>query len=212
MNQVNYDKELQKKLESPDEKGKSILLHSCCAPCSSYVMEYLSSYYKITVFYYNPNITDREEYFKRVAEEQRLIKCYNQKAEEADKFQIEFLEGNYEPEKFLLMSKGMEMEKEGGKRCAGCFAQRLSKTAMLCKQLKMDYFATTLTISPLKNAEVINLIGMQIAEREQVTYLPSDFKKQGGYLRSIELSKEYELYRQNYCGCEFSRVEILEKA
>ena len=213
-----------------------LLLHSCCAPCSSYCMEYLRDYFRIAVFYYNPNITDREEYKKRVREEIRLIEAYNRQAqeweraqdgesvrgrssgreEEADKrlkpgkrkpFRIEIMEGDYESSRFLDMAKGLEDCKEGGERCFRCYELRLRETADMAKKTGADFFTTTLTISPLKNAAKLNEIGERLAEEYGVSWLPSDFKKRGGYQRSIELSKEYDLYRQNYCGCVFSKRE-----
>lgn len=176
-----------------------LLLHACCAPCSSYVLEYLSDYFHITILYYNPNITLPEEYAHRESEIERLI------AEIPQKYPIKLIRGDYNPQKFLDAVKGFEDEPEGGARCAVCFELRLREAAEYCKKLGADYFATTLTISPLKNAEKINSIGEKVAEEYGVNYLPSDFKKKNGYKRSIELSREYDLYRQNYCGCVFSK-------
>lgn len=203
--QRNYQKELEKILGKLDGWGSAapgLLLHSCCAPCSSYCMEYLREYFRLTVFYYNPNITEREEYRKRVQEELRLIEAYNMRGKK-----IEVIEGDYEPDRFLEMAKGLETCAEGGERCFGCYELRLRKTAELAKKMNFDYFTTTLTISPLKNAAKLNEIGERLAEEYGVRWLPSDFKKRGGYQRSIELSKEYGLYRQNYCGCVFSKKE-----
>jgi len=214
MNAVNYQKQLEKRLENPQERGKRLLLHSCCAPCSSYCMEYLREFYRITVFYYNPNITEEPEYVKRVEEEKRLVAVYNRQFETGDfagmhstpgAFRIEVLEGDYEPQLFFGRVKGLEGCAEGGERCFACYALRLKKTAEVAKESGFDYFATTLTLSPLKNAQKLNEIGAALAESVGVEYLPSDFKKKGGYQRSIELSKTFELYRQNYCGCVFSR-------
>lgn len=182
-----------------EEQEKSLLLHSCCAPCSSYVLEYLSSYFHITDFFYNPNISPRDEYQKRTDEMKHLISSQSYQK------QVTFLEGTYEPEAFFEKVKGMEKEPEGGKRCHICFEMRLRQAAKVGKNLGLDYFATTLTISPLKNAELINEIGQKIGEEEGIAYLPSDFKKKNGYKRSIELSHEYHLYRQNFCGCVFSK-------
>ncbi len=204
MNQRNYQKELDQLLNTFEKGEKTLLLHSCCAPCSSYVLEYLSRYFRITVFYYNPNIAPEEEYRKRVAEQKRLIDAYNKKG---DKYPIQMIDGDYEPELFYAMAQGKENIPEGGERCFGCFALRLQKTAQKAKELQADYFATTLTISPLKNAQKINEIGENIAEHMGLSWLPSDFKKKNGYLRSIELSKEYDLYRQDFCGCVFSERE-----
>ncbi|MDO4634154.1 MAG: epoxyqueuosine reductase QueH [Eubacteriales bacterium] len=197
----NYQKELDKIIERSLAEGKvpSLLLHSCCAPCSSYVLEYLSQYFKITVFYYNPNISPREEYQKRVEEEQRLI------AAMPAKYPIEFIEGDFDAPKYYEAVRGLEKEPEGGSRCEVCFRLRLKKTAELAAELGMDYFTTTLTISPLKNASLLNEIGEEQADEYKVTWMPSDFKKRNGYKRSVELSAEYGLYRQNFCGCVFSR-------
>lgn len=202
----NYQKELEKilgELERPEAVPPKLLLHSCCAPCSSYCMEYLRQYFRITVFYYNPNITEQEEYKKRAKEEIRLIEAYNRQAEKGHG--IEIIEGGYEPESFWEMARGFEECKEGEARCFRCYALRLRKTAELAKERNFDYFTTTLTISPLKNAAKLNEIGEGLAQEYGALWLPSDFKKRGGYLRSIELSKEYGLYRQNYCGCVFSK-------
>ena len=196
--------ELIKKLEETNEVP-SLFLHSCCAPCSSYVFEYLSRYFDITDFYYNPNIYPKEEYNKRVAEIKRLIE------EQPHKHDIKFLEGKYDPESFFEAAQGLETCPEGGERCRKCFELRLRETAKQAKYLKADYVTTTLTISPLKNADVLNEIGEKVCEEEGVRWLPSDFKKKGGYQRSIELSKEYDLYRQNYCGCIFSQREAAKE-
>ena len=212
MNQVNYQKELEKILNTLQEKSEAapdyrpprLLLHSCCAPCSSYCLEYLCRYFLITVFYYNPNISFSEEYQKRVAEQKRLIAAYNR---EEKGWPIDIVEGDYEPERFYEMAKGYENCPEGGERCFRCFDLRLRKTAELALAGGYDYFATTLTISPLKNAAKINEIGQALSGEYGIPWLPSDFKKKNGYKRSIELSAEYELYRQNYCGCAFSKAE-----
>ena len=177
----------------------SLLIHACCAPCSSYVIEYLSEYFHINILYYNPNITNPEEYNYRLSEEERLIN------ELPVKNPVKLIKGEYNPKAFIEAVKGLENEPEGGKRCEKCFELRLSEAAKKCKEIGADYFLTTLTISPLKNAEKINEIGNRIADEYGVKYLPSDFKKKNGYKRSIELSEEYNLYRQNYCGCVFSR-------
>lgn len=199
----NYQKELDKILAKPEIIGKKLFLHSCCAPCSSYVLEYLRKFFRITVFYYNPNISMEPEYRKRVAEQKRLIQAYNDTADAA--YPIAIVEGDYEPEKFYEMAKGLEQCPEGGERCFACYELRLRKTAELALAGEFDYFTTTLTISPLKNAGKLNEIGERLAEEYNISWLPSDFKKRGGYQRSIELSKEYELYRQDYCGCVYSR-------
>lgn len=203
----NYQKELEKLLNTFEGTGTDaprLLLHSCCAPCSSYCMEYLREYFRLTVFYYNPNITEREEYQKRVKEEIRLIGAYHL---QAAKNEIRFIEGDYEPARFLEMAKGLEHCAEGGERCFRCYEMRLRKTAETAKEMRFDYFTTTLSISPLKNAAKLNEIGERLGKEYGVHWLPSDFKKRGGYQRSIELSKEYGLYRQDYCGCVFSRRE-----
>lgn len=197
---MNYQKELDKLIEKlvAENKVPKLLLHSCCAPCSSYVLEYLSDYFDITVFYYNPNIFPESEYTKRVWEQQVLIH------EMPVKHPVSFLAGPYDKEKFYEMAAGMEHIKEGGSRCFRCYEMRLRRTAELAKEKGFDYFTTTLSISPLKNAEKLNEIGMRLAKEYGIKYLQSDFKKKNGYKRSIELSKEYGLYRQDYCGCEFS--------
>ena len=180
-----------------------LLLHSCCAPCSSYVLEYLRQYFEITVFYYNTNISIDVEYRKRVAEQKRLIDAYNQLPDSG--YSISVIEGDYEPDVFYAAAKGLEQCPEGGERCFACYALRLRKTAELAKKLEQDYFTTTLTISPLKNAAKLNEIGERLSEQYQIPWLASDFKKKNGYKRSIELSAEYNLYRQNYCGCVYSQ-------
>ena len=201
MNARNYQKELDKVLTRLEDFSRTprLLLHSCCAPCSSYVLEYLSGYFNITVYYYNPNIYPPEEYQKRVTEIQRLIK------EMPLKKPVEFVEGPYDPERFFIMAKGLENVPEGGKRCFSCYRLRMEAAAAYAKEHGFDYFTTTLSISPLKNACKINEIGEELAEIYKVSHLPSDFKKKNGYKRSVELSGEYHLYRQNYCGCVYSR-------
>lgn len=215
MNAVrNYQKELDKLLEAlsaQKERGEvqKLFLHSCCAPCSSYVLEYLRRYFRITVFYYNPNISMEEEYLRRVAEQKRLIEAYNEALDHnaAEGYPIAVEEGSYEPERFYEIAKGLEQCPEGGERCFACYEQRLRKTAERAREAGFPYFATTLTISPLKNAAKLNEIGERLAEEAGVKWLPSDFKKKNGYKRSIELSKEYGLYRQDYCGCVYSKAE-----
>lgn len=197
----NYQKELEKILSelNDGEKVPRLFLHACCAPCSSYVLEYLSAYFKITVFYYNPNISPKEEYEKRVEEIQRLI------SEMTFVHPVTFVEGEYHPEEFYQMAKGLEDVPEGGERCFRCYRMRMEEAARLAEEGGYDYFTTTLSISPLKNAAKINEIGEELSGIYHVSHLPSDFKKKNGYKRSIELSAEHELYRQNYCGCVFSK-------
>ena len=204
---MNYQKELEKRIEQlqKEQKVPRLLLHSCCAPCSSHVLEYLSNYFDITVFYYNPNIFPESEYTKRIVEQQKLI------SDMPMKYPASFIAGTYESARFYAMAKRMEDVKEGGARCFGCYALRLEETAKLAKEGEFDYFTTTLSISPLKNAEKLNEIGLKLADKYGVSYLPSDFKKKNGYKRSIELSKEYGLYRQDYCGCEFSQRNGINK-
>lgn len=203
MNKRNYQKELDTIIEKQikDNIVPTLLLHSCCAPCSSYVLEYLSQYFKITVLYYNPNIFPKEEYMYRIEEQRRLINSL------PTKYPIEFIATDYEPEAFYEISKGLEQEPEGGKRCEECFRLRLSYAAKIAKEAMFDFFTTTLSISPLKNSEVLNSIGEEISALYGVPHLTSDFKKRNGYKRSVELSKQYELYRQDYCGCIYSKLE-----
>ena len=197
---INYQKELEKLLAQleAEQRVPALLIHSCCAPCSSYVLEYLSEYFKITVFYYNPNIYPESEYTKRIAEQQKLIRDME------FRYPVSFLAGKYDKEKFYEMAAGMEDLKEGGARCMKCYELRLSEAAGQAAAGGFDYFTTTLSISPMKNAQKLNEIGLRVGEKYGVKYLVSDFKKKNGYKRSIELSKEYGLYRQDYCGCEFS--------
>ncbi len=274
MNRVrNYQKELEQMIErigAAKECPPTLFLHSCCAPCSSYVLEYLRQYFRITVFYFNPNITEDAEYCKRVEEQKRLIAAYNeeltkmvsanpdgvaeqdaiakqyagamqhvgavedavavqeavaeqyaglvqdtgtvhgadrQQAESAA-YRIDVIEGDYEPQRFYEMAKGLEQCPEGGERCFACYELRLRETAKLAREGGYDYFTTTLSISPLKNAAKLNEIGEKLAQEYGAVWLPSDFKKKDGYKRSIELSKEYGLYRQDYCGCVYSKRQI----
>ncbi len=203
MNRINYQKELDKVIESlsQQEKVPTLLLHSCCAPCSSYVLEYLSNYFGITVFYYNPNIYPDEEYEMRVREQQRFIRAF------PAKHPIDFIEGAYDKERFYEMARGLEAVPEGGQRCFQCYELRLREAGELAKARGFDYFTTTLSISPMKNAEKLNEIGLRLAEELGVAYLCSDFKKRNGYKRSTELSREYGMYRQDYCGCVYSYHE-----
>ena len=203
MNRRNYQRELEAVIKENESKSRvpRLLLHSCCAPCSSYVLEYLSDYFEITVFYYNPNISPAEEYEKRAAEQQHLIR------ELPAKHPITLVVGAYEPERFYAVSRGLETVPEGGERCFRCYRLRLEAAAKMAAEGSFDYFATTLTISPLKNAGKLNEIGEELSQIYKVEHLPSDFKKKNGYRRSVELSAEYGLYRQNYCGCVFSKRE-----
>ncbi len=203
MNKRNYQKELEYKiLQLPDSgQAPSLLLHSCCAPCSSYVLEYLSRYFRITVFYYNPNIYPESEYYTRAEEQARFIRAF------PAGYPVAFTEGAYNPKTFYDSVRGMERLPEGSERCFACYRLRLREAARMAKEKGCDYFATTLSISPLKNAEKLNEIGEQLAGEYQVSWLPNDFKKKNGYQRSIELSKEYGMYRQDYCGCIYSFKE-----
>ncbi len=214
MNAVrNYQRELDKIIEELGAAAgcaPTLFLHSCCAPCSSYVLEYLRQYFRITVFYYNPNITEDAEYRKRVAEQKRLITAYNEMLTESVEnkqggYLIQIIEGDYEPQCFYEIAKDLEKCPEGGERCFACYELRLRETAKRAQAGGFDYFTTTLSISPLKNAAKLNEIGEKLAGEYGVAWLPSDFKKRDGYKRSIELSKEYDLYRQDYCGCLYSR-------
>lgn len=225
----NYQKEMDetiRRLQAADVVP-TLLLHSCCAPCSSYVLEYLSCYFKITVLYYNPNIYPEEEYWKRVEEQKRFIRQFSEQVSKGRKEEetadwpaggvgtkftpmfhpIGFVEGSFEPHRFYGLVKGLEDVPEGGERCFCCYELRLREAAEFAKRLGMDYFTTTLSISPLKNAERLNEIGERLAGEYGVSYLCSDFKKKDGYKRSVELSKEYGMYRQDYCGCVFSKQE-----
>lgn len=207
---INYQKELERLLQQTEisQKTKTLYLHSCCAPCSSYVLEYLSTYFEITVFYYNPNISFREEYIKRVEEQKRLIAAFNEKAAAGERkaYPILIEEGDYEPQRFYELARGLEDCPEGGERCFRCFDLRLRETADRAAKRGFDYFGTTLTISPLKNAQKLNEIGQKLGEEYGISWLPSDFKKKNGYKRSVELSEEYGLYRQDYCGCVYSKA------
>lgn len=202
-NQRNYQKELDGliNLLEKEEKVPKLLLHSCCAPCSSYVLEYLSRHFEITVFYYNPNIYPPKEYEERAQEQERFIREF------PAKHKISYIEGTYDTARFFEMAKGLEHVPEGGERCFRCYELRMRETAKLAKKEGYDYFTTTLSISPLKNAAKLNEIGEKLEKELGVKHLSSDFKKRNGYKRSTELSKEYELYRQNYCGCVFSKNE-----
>ena len=205
--QLKTDEILKEITEEKKSNGKtkSLLLHSCCAPCSSYVLEYLNRYFNITVFYYNPNISEQAEYEKRVKEQQRLIKqlpVVNT---------VSFIEGSYNPEEFDRAIKGLESLGERSRRCYACYELRLKKTAKTAAENGFDYFTTTLSISPYKNAQWLNEIGEELSKAYGVSYLYADFKKKNGYKRSIELSEEYHLYRQDFCGCIYSKNEKIKQ-
>lgn len=208
MNKINYHKKLEEIVKQNSKTGTvpTVLLHSCCAPCSSYCIEYLSQFFEVTVFYYNPNIYPDEEYYHRVKEQQRFIEEYYKNAIDNGRkiYPVYFIEGDYEKDKFYDIAHGLEHEPEKGKRCHKCYELRLVKTAELAKDKGFDYFCTTLSISPLKDSTVLNEIGERIADDMGVRWLYSDFKKNQGYLRSCEISKEYNMYRQDYCGCVYS--------
>ncbi|MCF0216350.1 MAG: epoxyqueuosine reductase QueH [Fibrobacteraceae bacterium] len=205
----NYQVDLDRIIARLQKTGEvpHLLLHACCAPCSSYCLEYLSQYFRITVFYYNPNIAPEQEYKLRVAEIRRFVD------ELKTKHPVTLIEGTYEPQRYYKQVKGLEQEPEGGKRCRKCFELRLGEAAKLAKEIGADYVTTSLTISPLKDAQVLN----EVMQEQCNTYggakcLPSDFKKKGGYKRSTELSEEHHLYRQNFCGCVFSMREPNQNA
>ena len=194
MNKINYDGEMQKILNGLSGRKPTLLLHACCAPCASACLERLKDFFDITVYFYNPNMDGEEEYRRRASELSRL----------AERFNIKSVIENFAPNEFYSAIKGLESEREGGARCKNCFELRLKKTADYARKNEFEFFATTLTVSPLKNAQVLNDVGLSF-NTDAVKYLPTDFKKRGGYARSVELSKELGLYRQNYCGCEFSK-------
>lgn len=195
---MNYDVMMEEQIKNIP-RGSKLFLHACCAPCSSAVLERLSDYFEITIFYYNPNISDSFEYQKRILELQKLIHQIH------TTYPVFVMEGNYEPERFFEITKGLENEPERGRRCYQCYSLRLLETARMAEKLHFPYFCTTLTLSPHKNAHWINEIGEIFEQQFDSHYLYSDFKKRDGYKRSIELSKKYNLYRQDYCGCVFSK-------
>lgn len=201
---INYQLELEKELKKIEGTKPKLLLHVCCAPCSSYVLTYLCDYFDITILYYNPNISPIEEYEKRLNEAKRLIK-------ELNKDNIHIMECEYDNTEFEKIAKGLEDAPEGGIRCRKCYKLRIEKAAKYAKENNFDYFTTTLTISPLKNSQVLNQIGKELEEKYNVKYLYSDFKKKEGYKTSIILSKKYNLYRQNYCGCIYSKPKVTEE-
>lgn len=204
---ISYKDILNKELSKIKEAGITprLLLHSCCAPCSSYVLEYLTEYFDITVYYYNPNISPMGEYEKRIAEQKRLI------SEMKFKNSVSFIEGTYNHDEFISLTRGLENLPEGGERCSLCYEMRLEAAAQKAAEINADYFTTTLSVSPYKNTAKLNTIGLKLAMEYGVPYLVSDFKKNNGYKRSIELSTEYGLYRQNYCGCIFSKKKAEER-
>ncbi len=204
---ISYKDILNKELSKIKEAGITprLLLHSCCAPCSSYVLEYLTEYFDITVYYYNPNISPMGEYEKRIAEQKRLI------SEMKFKNSVSFIEGTYNHDEFISLTRGLENLPEGGERCSLCYEMRLEAAAQKAAEINADYFTTTLSVSPYKNTAKLNTIGLKLAMEYGVPYLVSDFKKNNGYKRSIELSTEYGLYRQNFCGCFFSKKEAEER-
>lgn len=201
---VDYQRLLDEKIKEITKNSitPKLLIHSCCAPCSSYVLEYLSQYFSITVFFYNPNIHPEKEYNKRLAEQKRLISLLPARN------RIDFIKNSYEPEIFFEKVKRLENEREGGRRCLKCYSLRLEKTAQKSLELDIPYFTTTLTVSPHKDAHVINILGKNTAKKYQLNYLYSDFKKRNGFQRSIILSEKYTLYRQNYCGCIYSKGKM----
>lgn len=204
MNKINYQKVLDNTLKkiSYNPRIPSLLLHSCCAPCSSYVIEYLSKYFDIYILFYNPNIYPKSEFEFRVKEQEKFVNSIHKTNK------VELLEYTYKPDEFYEISKGYENCSEGGDRCLRCYEFRLNESAALAKEMGIDYFTTTLTISPLKNSSKINEIGINLADKYGVNYLQSDFKKREGYKRSIQLSKDFGLYRQSYCGCIFSKNNL----
>ncbi len=203
----NYQLETDKILKAVagSVPKKTLLLHCCCAPCSSYVLEYLCDYFDITVYFYNPNITQHEEYIKRKKE---LIRFINERKPYTE---IKMLDADYDTDSFYAISKGREGLQEGGERCFDCYRLRLKSTAKAARENHFEYFCTTLSISPHKNAQKLNEIGGELSDEYNVKYLYSDFKKRNGYKRSIELSAEYNLYRQNFCGCIYSKAEAMQR-
>lgn len=202
MNKINYNEEMKKTIAEFNGEKKTLLLHSCCGPCSTAVIERLVPYFDITVFYFNPNITESEEYNLRLGEQKKfLAAAYGDK--------VKIIEGRYKSVEFFTEVKGLEKEPEGGERCKVCFKIRLAESAKAAKEGGYDYFCSTLSVSPHKNAELINEIGEKLGEEYGVKYLSNDFKKENGYKRSVELSEKYELYRQRYCGCIYSKYADL---
>ena len=195
MNKINYNQKMNETIKGLNGEKPKLLLHSCCAPCSSACIEKLKDYFEITVYYYNPNIDGEEEFNLRASEQERFCREVG----------VQYVIEKYNDKEFLSKVEGLENQPEGGARCEKCFRIRLEKTAKTAKNNGFNFFATTLTVSPLKNADLLNRIGYTVSEQIGIKYLPSDFKKESGYLRSIELSKQFSLYRQKYCGCKFSK-------
>lgn len=207
IHKINYQIKLEQILEKESKVGRipKLLLHSCCAPCSTYVLEYLTPYFDITVLYYNPNIHPTEEFYKREAEQERFINLVNKVNK------IELMKTDYNPKEYFSVVKGHEFDKEGGPRCGICFNLRLGYAAKFAKEHGFDYFTTTLSISPYKNSQLINHIGEELEKKYNVRYLYADFKKKNGFKRSLELCKKFDIYRQNYCGCVFSLKEANDR-
>lgn len=200
----NYQLKLENILNEIDSP-KKLFLHSCCGPCSSYVIEYLSNYFEITIYYYNPNISEKTEFNKRLEEQKRIVRKL------PTKYKVDVIEGNFDNDRYEEIIKGLENEPEGGSRCYKCYKLRMEETAKMAKKLGYDYFTTTLSISPYKNANWINEIGEELEKEYDIKYLYADFKKKNGYKRSIELSRIYNLYRQDYCGCKYSIRNKIEE-
>ena len=203
----NYQRDLAYIIRWNQRKGNvpTLLMHACCGPCSTYCIEYLSQFFHITIFYYNPNIAPAEEYAHRVEEIKRFVATFK------TKYPVKFIEGEYDPKKFYEAARGLEDEKEGGKRCRKCFELRLGETARLAKEMGFDFFTTTLSISPKKDEQVLNVVAKEQGAIYGIKALPADFKRKGGFNRSVELSEEYCLYRQEYCGCVYSLREYEER-
>jgi len=201
---MNYNLEMEKQIFTMKE-GDSLLLHACCAPCSSAVLERLANFFRVTILYYNPNITDENEYKKRIEELKRFIRNFN------TKYKVNLIEGRYDIKEFYSIAKGLENEPERGKRCYLCYKLRLEETAKVASSMGFNNFCTTLTLSPYKNSNWINEIGEELNKKYKANYLYSDFKKKNGYKRSIELSSIYNLYRQDYCGCIYSLRDKIKK-
>ena len=201
---MNYELMMQEQINNAKE-GSKLLLHACCGPCSSTCLERLGNYFDISILYYNPNITDKSEYDKRVEEIKKFIGSFK------TKYPIKLIEGRYNPKEFFEIARGLENEPERGERCYKCYELRLEETAKVADELGFNFFTTTLTLSPYKKADWLNEIGANLDNKYNSTYLYSDFKKKNGYKRSIELSKEYDMYRQDYCGCVYSKRDYLER-